>query len=92
MTFAKAADAVTAYEVLDKTSFQGRIVHILPAVDRKGKFEVKEGEGAKRSVKDENNAQRKATAGKEFNWSMLYMNVCDSISFISVVAHRRIPE
>ncbi|GAW04850.1 pre-rrna processing protein [Lentinula edodes] len=74
VTFAKAADAVTAYEVLDKTSFQGRIVHILPAVDRKGKFEVKEGEGAKRSVKDENNAQRKATAGKEFNWSMLYMN------------------
>ncbi|KAJ3863372.1 hypothetical protein EV359DRAFT_73647 [Lentinula novae-zelandiae] len=74
VTFAKAADAVTAYEVLDKTSFQGRIVHILPAVDRKGKFEVKEGEGAKRSVKDENNAQRKATAKKEFNWSMLYMN------------------
>ncbi|KAF8830016.1 hypothetical protein HHX47_DHR2000128 [Lentinula edodes] len=74
VTFAKAADALTAYEVLDKTSFQGRIVHILPAVARKGKFEVKEGEGAKRSVKDENNAQRKATAGKEFNWSMLYMN------------------
>ncbi|KAJ4465340.1 RNA-binding domain-containing protein [Lentinula lateritia] len=74
VTFAKPADAVTAYEVLDKTSFQGRIVHILPAVDRKGKFEVKEREGAKRSVKDENNAQRKATAGKEFNWSMLYMN------------------
>ncbi|KAE9390532.1 RNA-binding domain-containing protein [Gymnopus androsaceus JB14] len=74
VTFAKAADAVTAYETLDKTSFQGRLVHILPAVDRKGKFQVEEGEGAKRSVKDEKNAKRKSMAGKEFNWSMLYMN------------------
>ncbi|KAJ4490517.1 hypothetical protein J3R30DRAFT_93378 [Lentinula aciculospora] len=74
VTFAKATDALTAYEVLDKTSFQGRLVHILPAVNRKGKFEVEEGEGAKRSVNDDKNAKRKATAGKEFNWSMLYMN------------------
>ncbi|KAJ3786386.1 hypothetical protein GGU10DRAFT_267157 [Lentinula aff. detonsa] len=74
VTFAKAADAVTAYDVLDKTSFQGRLVHILPAVDRKGRFEVEEGGDAKRSLKDEQNAKRKATAGKEFNWSMLYMN------------------
>ncbi|KIK58791.1 hypothetical protein GYMLUDRAFT_170626 [Collybiopsis luxurians FD-317 M1] len=74
VTFAKAVDAVTAYETLDKMSFQGRLLHILPAVDRRGKFEVEEGTGAKRSVKDEKNAKRKAMAGKEFNWSMLYMN------------------
>ncbi|KAF9064872.1 hypothetical protein BDP27DRAFT_1425381 [Rhodocollybia butyracea] len=74
VTFAKGVNAVTAYKALDKTSFQGRLVHILPAVDRRGKFEVEEGEGAKRTVKDEKNAKRKATAGKEFNWSMLYMN------------------
>ncbi|KAH9916393.1 uncharacterized protein BXZ73DRAFT_92497 [Epithele typhae] len=53
------------FEALDKTSFQGRLLHILPAVDRRGK---------KRTVKQDREAKRKATAGKEFNWAMLYMN------------------
>ena len=47
----------------------------MAAVDRKGKFEVVEGDGKKKGVKEEKNAKRKAMAGKEFNWSMLYMNV-----------------
>lgn len=75
VTFSKPTCAVTAYETLDKRSFQGRLLHILPAVDRKGKFQVEEGEGKKKSLKDERNSKRKATAGREFNWSMLYMNV-----------------
>ncbi|KAJ7771000.1 hypothetical protein DFH07DRAFT_804474 [Mycena maculata] len=74
VTFAQAASALAAYERLDKKSFQGRLVHILAAVDRKTKFEVEEGEGRRKTVKGEKNAQRKAAAGKEFNWSMLYMN------------------
>ncbi|THU85017.1 RNA-binding domain-containing protein [Dendrothele bispora CBS 962.96] len=74
ITFARAEDAVSAYEALDKKSFQGRLLHILAAIDRKGKFQVEEGDGNKRSLKEERNAKRKATAGKEFNWSMLYMN------------------
>ncbi|KAJ7043247.1 hypothetical protein C8F04DRAFT_1029332 [Mycena alexandri] len=74
VTFAQAASALAAYERLDRKSFQGRLVHILAAVDRKPKFEIQEGEGRKKTVKGEKNAQRKATAGKEFNWSMLYMN------------------
>jgi multiple RNA-binding domain-containing protein 1 len=61
---------------LDKKSFQGRLLHILGAVDRKGKFQVEEIDGAKKkSLKDDRNAKRKSTASKEFNWSMLYMNV-----------------
>ena len=75
VTFAQSTDALAAYEALDKKSFQGRLLHILAAVDRRSKFEVLEGDGKKKSVKDEKNAKRKATAGKEFNWSMLYMNV-----------------
>ncbi|KAF8809936.1 hypothetical protein BYT27DRAFT_6509543 [Phlegmacium glaucopus] len=74
VTFARPAQALAAYEALDKKSFQGRLLHILAAVDRKGKFEVVEGDGRKNSVKDEKNAKRKSMAGKEFNWSMLYMN------------------
>ncbi|TFK67242.1 hypothetical protein BDN72DRAFT_771006 [Pluteus cervinus] len=74
VTFKVAADAVSAYEALDKKSFQGRLLHILAAVDRKPRFAAEDGEGKKKTVKDEINAKRKATAGKEFNWSMLYMN------------------
>ncbi|KAG6844322.1 hypothetical protein H0H87_007806 [Tephrocybe sp. NHM501043] len=74
VTFASPSCAVAAYEALDRKSFQGRLIHILAAVDRKGKVEVEEGEGRKRTVKDEKQAKRKAMAGKEFNWSMLYMN------------------
>ena len=74
VTFTRSTHALAAYEALDKKSFQGRLLHILAAVDRKAKFEVLEGDG-KKSVKDEKNAKRKAMAGKEFNWSMLYMNV-----------------
>ena len=75
ITFNRSIDALAAYEALDKKSFQGRLLHILAAVDRKPKFEVLEGDGRKKCVKDEKNAKRKAMAGKEFNWSMLYMNV-----------------
>ncbi len=81
VTFKAAADAVSAYEALDKKSFQGRLLHILAAVDRKPKFTVEDGEGKKKTVKDEINAKRKAAAGKEFNWSMLYMNVSSLSSF-----------
>lgn len=74
ITFAKGSDALAAYQRLDRKSFQGRLIHILAAVDRKPKFEVEEADGRKKTVKGEKSAQRKATAGKEFNWSMLYMN------------------
>ncbi|TRM63205.1 hypothetical protein BD626DRAFT_402977 [Schizophyllum amplum] len=72
VTFANPEDAVTAYQVMDKKSFQGRILHILPAVDRRPKPE--DASDKKKTVKDEKQAQRKALAGKEFNWSMLFMN------------------
>ncbi|KAF7302233.1 hypothetical protein MIND_00790300 [Mycena indigotica] len=74
VTFRQSIDAVSAYEALDGKSFQGRLVHVLAAVDRKPQFEVVEGDGRKKTVKGERAAQRKAAAGKEFNWSMLYMN------------------
>jgi len=84
VTFAKPADALAAYEALDKTSFQGRLLHILPAVDRRGKVESEEGK--QRTVKGEREAKRKAGAGREFNWAMLYMNVRTfaSIQYISL--------
>lgn len=87
VTFKQPTSALSAYETLDKKSFQGRLLHIIPAVDRKGKFEVVDGEGKKKSLKDEKNSRRKATAGREFNWSMLYMNVREA--FVMLYATNR---
>ncbi|KAI9457851.1 hypothetical protein HD554DRAFT_2141462 [Boletus coccyginus] len=82
VTFVQPSSALAAYEGLDKKSFQGRLLHILPAVDRKGK----PGAGDTTvSIKDERKAKRKATAGREFNWSMLYMN---SDAVVSSIADR----
>lgn len=74
VTFADPTNAVAAYEALDKKSFQGRLLHILPAISRKGNVAVEEGKV--RTVKEEKEAKKRAAAGKEFNWAMLYMNVC----------------
>ncbi|KDQ50583.1 hypothetical protein JAAARDRAFT_199829 [Jaapia argillacea MUCL 33604] len=71
ITFTSPTSALAAYEALDGRSFQGRLLHILGAVDRKGKPEVEEKKG---NVKEEKEKKRKAGAGKEFNWAMLYMN------------------
>lgn len=88
VTFADPQNAVAAYDALDKKSFQGRLLHILPAVDRKGKVTVEE-VGKKKSLKEERDAKKKANAGKDFNWSMLYMNVCNfgTLQYI-LFAHR----
>ena len=77
VTFAQPSCALGAYEALDRKSFQGRLLHVLAAVNRKGKMQVEEGDGIWRNktVKDEREGKRKAMAGREFNWGMLYMNV-----------------
>ncbi|KAF9235008.1 hypothetical protein BU15DRAFT_89749 [Melanogaster broomeanus] len=74
VTFAQSSSAQAAYETLDKKSFQGR-----------DKIDVEEAGDKKRSIKDERNAKRKATASREFNWSMLYMN---SDAVVSSIADR----
>ena len=71
--FLDPQSALEAYKALDKTPFQGRLLHILPAVERqKPHVESEEGKLSIKSVKDK---KRKDTANKEFNWGMLYMNV-----------------
>ncbi|KAI6023260.1 hypothetical protein BKA83DRAFT_4275186 [Pisolithus microcarpus] len=72
--FKQPSSALAAYQALDKKSFQGRLLHILPAVDRPGKLEVTDRDGKKSSLKEERNAKRKGMAGRDFNWSTLYMN------------------
>lgn len=85
VSFVQPANALQAYEALDRKSFQGRLLHILAAVDRKGKVEVEDGDGRKKTLKEEKNQKRKANAGKEFNWSMLYMNVRVHVTNIALL-------
>jgi len=82
VTYIAGSDAYSAYEALDKKSFQGRLLHILPAQDRHNSHHTEEGGGHKKTVKGEKEAKRKGMACKEFNWGMLYMNVSpDLITF-----------
>ena len=74
VAFASSASALSAFESLDKKSFQGRLLHILGAVDRKGSAKAEDVE-VKKTVKGEKDAKMKVGAVKEFNWGMLYMNV-----------------
>ena len=65
--------ALAAYEQLDRSSFQGRLLHILPAVSRNpaAKGEPKAATG----VRGDRERAKKMDAGKALNWGTLYMNV-----------------
>ncbi|KAG8922703.1 Multiple RNA-binding domain-containing protein 1, partial [Tulasnella sp. 418] len=65
---------------MDGRDFQGRLLHIMPAIDRRPKDSQK-----LTTVKGAALKQRKADAGKDFNWSMLYMN---SDAVASSIAHK----
>ena len=67
--------AVAAYDAMDGTSFQGRLLHILPAVDRQVQKKSDDTDPKNRTVKGERAQKRRETSGKDFNWAVLYMNV-----------------
>jgi len=81
------ADAFSAYLSLDKTTFQGRLLHVLPGRARPGQEvkaegvgevqggvlgKVKQGHG---DVVGKADAKKKADNAKGVNWATLYMNV-----------------
>lgn len=62
------AHALLAYRGRNGAIFQGRLLHVLPAVDLTPK------PAAPATLKQKRHAAQRANAGKDFNWSMLYMN------------------
>ena len=75
--FADPAHALLAYRGRDGAIFQGRLLHVLPAVDLAPK------PLASSTLKQKRWEAKKAMAGKDFQWGMLYMNsdaVASSIS------------
>ncbi|KAF8487575.1 hypothetical protein JB92DRAFT_3021966 [Gautieria morchelliformis] len=83
VSYVRPADAITAWEALDGTTFQGRLLHILAGVERRK--QVPHGPNGKKNLKEERGEKRKREAGKDFNWGMLYMN---SDAVVSSIADR----
>jgi len=88
VTFADPAHAVAAYRALDGSTFQGRLLHLIAAVEKHGSSALpardgntsgtaaSQGKDAKKqdTLKQGKLKERRAMAGKDFNWSTLYMN------------------
>lgn len=74
MLFTKPSDAVAAFQALDGATFQGRIIHIIPA-DAKREHGVDEFSMANLPLKKQNLIRRKKEAASTtFNWNSLYMS------------------
>ncbi|KAA8911360.1 hypothetical protein TRICI_003845 [Trichomonascus ciferrii] len=83
--FNSADDAVEAFRDLDGKTFQGRLLHILPAQPRRenklDEFDLKD-----LPLKKQRELRRKAEAAKQqFSWNSLYMN---NDAVMESVAHR----
>ncbi|KAH9821176.1 multiple RNA-binding domain-containing protein 1 [Melampsora americana] len=78
VSFERPSDALAAYKQLDQRDFQGRLLHILPAVTRNARPENESGRGGKNIVKQEQDIKRKLVSSKQFNWASLYMNISKS--------------
>ncbi|KAG9088075.1 Multiple RNA-binding domain-containing protein 1, partial [Ceratobasidium sp. 370] len=93
VTFSEIGSATQALQAMDRTSFQGRLLHVMPAITRVGKEEADARDLAtnqKKSVKKERDTKRKENSGRDFNWGMLYMN---SDAVLSSIADRlKIPK
>ncbi|TQV98614.1 hypothetical protein V2A60_007667 [Cordyceps javanica] len=72
--FTKASDAVAAFQALDGATFQGRIIHIIPA-DAKREHGVDDFSMSSLPLKKQNLIRRKKEAASTtFNWNSLYMS------------------
>ena len=66
--------APKALQAIDGLSFQGRLLHVLPASDKKNKT-LSDFEITKLPIKKQKALKRKADASRAtFNWNSLYMN------------------
>lgn len=69
--FVDANAAFRAFQQLDGTIFQGRLLHILPSQGRPAAKESGKVEGE--SYKDKKVARQKQRAGDDFNWNSLFV-------------------
>ncbi|KAK9373268.1 uncharacterized protein V1513DRAFT_449530 [Lipomyces chichibuensis] len=81
--FENGEDACNAYTSLDKQSFQGRLLHILPGQSKR-ENRLDEFDLAQLPLKKQQALKRKAAAAKnQFQWSSLYMNTDAVVGFLA---------
>jgi multiple RNA-binding domain-containing protein 1 len=68
VTFADPSHALAAYRSSDGTTFQGRLLHIMPAI------QLRTNDKDAASVKDKKRLELKAGATKDFNWNTMFMS------------------
>ena len=73
VTFMLPEHAVKAYEALDGSIFQGRLLHILPAKPRQTFEEEENAKMAGSSYKKKKEKEMKAQAGSAHNWNALFL-------------------
>ena len=72
VSFSDPAHALAAYRAKDGSTFQGRLLHLLPAINKNAPAETDSKKAA--TLKQARAEQKKQDAVKDFNWSMLYMS------------------
>ncbi|WWC88133.1 uncharacterized protein L201_003037 [Kwoniella dendrophila CBS 6074] len=82
--FHQTEDALKAYKVLDKSTFQGRLLHILPGRSKPGQISsvgttidgkvLGKKDELKGEIKRNVDEKRKEESRKGVNWATLYMN------------------
>lgn len=84
MQYVDASSAIDAYKALDGKTFQGRLLHILPASAKKT-YKIDEYELSKLPLKKQKQIKRKMEASSStFSWNSLYMNVsCSGKSWLA---------
>ncbi|ETS60854.1 hypothetical protein PaG_04771 [Moesziomyces aphidis] len=71
VSFSDPAHALAAYRAKDGSTFQGRLLHLLPAVNKDAPADT---DKKAATLKQTRADQKKQDATKDFNWSMLYMS------------------
>ncbi|KAK9476172.1 hypothetical protein V1514DRAFT_337647 [Lipomyces japonicus] len=81
--FTNGNEAAEAFETLDKKSFQGRLLHVLPGQPKR-ENKLDDFEFAKLPLKKQQALRRKAAAASsQFSWSSLYMNTDAVVSSLA---------
>ena len=72
--YAEPEAAIKALEDLDRSVFQGRLIHVMPATSKKNILD--DLAVSKLPLKNQLQIRRKAEAASSmFNWNSMYMNV-----------------
>ncbi|KAG5455983.1 MAG: hypothetical protein BJ554DRAFT_4399, partial [Olpidium bornovanus] len=83
--------AVKAYQAMDRSIYQGRILHVIPAKEKPDLLAGANGESEASgiSLKKKKELKRKATSRNEFNWNSLFMSVGSRTWVIALVLMMR---